>query len=302
MENIELKSAIDKKGNILENTDSSSVKSVYPIKKVLWAGSSKYCNELIIAESEQYGKMLFTDGEIQSTSYDEKIYHEFLVHPTINIYCNLQNKIDLNVLVLGGGEGSTIRELLKYPKSIIKKIIWIDIDKDLVNLCKTHLKYCKENIYEDNRVELKYQDANIFLENNKISGNKFEIIICDLPDPWINKEEGLYTSKFWDNILMNSYKDSIIVSHLGPISPGKENFKLSYEIINQLKLNKENYKLGKVFIPSYMSEWLYLFFSPNSNIKNKCLNFNLPINTEIIDKENLNSFFYFPNYYDNPIN
>jgi len=298
MENKIWGKCIEDKGYILEDSKSSIVQSIYPIKRVLWSGSSEYCDNLLICESDNYNKMLFTDGELQSCEFDERIYHEYLVHPIVNIYCSLYSKRDLRVLVLGGGEGSTIRELLKYPIEIIKEIVWIDIDKDLLRLCRDYLKYCDDCIYDNSRVILRIEDANKFLDENKNIGVKFDILICDLPDPYINSEKGLYSFKFWNDIKLNMNKNGLIVSHLGPLNGDQSNFKLCDNLINQLQLKKENYKLGKVFIPSFISEWLYLFFSVDDNIKDVCLDLNiLPNNLEIIDDSSLLNFFYFPNYY-----
>jgi spermidine synthase len=281
---------------IFEEANSSNVKSMYPIKSVLWNGNTAFTNNLIIANSEEFGRMLFTDGELQSSSEDEKIYHEYLIHPSLSIYYGLYNNHNLNILILGGGEGATTRELLKYSKNIINKIIWIDIDKDLVSLSRLYLKYCDEYVYNDSRVFISYEDANNFLTCSK---EKFDIIICDLPDPSLNDKEGLYSIKFWNDLKKLTKSEHIITTHLGPISPGKKHFELCKSVLKKLNLNKVNYKLGKVFIPSFMSEWLYLYFSFNRSLKDIKLNsIILPDNLSIIDKKNINNFFYFPKYYE----
>ena len=304
MENIELKLKIENDKYILEEATSSNIGSIYPITSLLWCGDTLFCKNVIIANSNNFGKMLFTDGELQSTSNDEKIYHEYLIHPSLCIYYSLYDKYSLNILVLGGGEGATTRELLKYPKEIINKIIWIDIDKNLIDLSRLYLKYCEEDVYKNDRVFLSCEDANDFLKDSK---DKFDIIICDLPDPCIinnninennEDEDGLYSKTFWNNLKKLTKEEHIIVTHLGPISPGEKNFELCKSVLNQINLNKINYKFGKVFISSFMSEWLYLYFSFNKSLENIKLNTNnLPSKLSVIDKENINYFFYFPKYY-----
>lgn len=296
MEDIDLRSKIENDKYILEDAQSSSVRSIYPITELLWCGHSNFCDKLLIAKSDEFDRMLFTDGELQSTSFDERIYHEFLVHPCVSIYGSLYDTINLTILILGGGEGSTTRELLKYPKEIVNKIVWIDIDKDLLNLSRVHLKYCDESIYNDDRVFLSYEDANIYLSN---SIEKFDIIICDLPDPWLNNDDGLYSDKFWNDLRRVSNDNHVIVSHVGPITPGKQNFELCSNLIKRLDLNICNLKLGKVFIPSFMSEWLYLYFSFEKSIRDVELDFSmLPNNLSVVDSCNLPNFFYFPKYYE----
>lgn len=295
MEDSDLRLKIENDKYILEDAQSSSVRSIYPIRDLLWCGNSYFCDKLLIAKSDEYDRMLFTDGELQSTSFDERIYHEHLVHPCLSIYYSLYENDNLNILILGGGEGSTTRELLRYPKNLVNKIVWIDIDKDLVNLCRNHLKYCDENVYNDDRVLLSYEDANNYLNSTL---DKFDIVICDLPDPWINIGDGLYSNQFWNDVRKVSNDNHVIVSHLGPINPGKKHFQLCNDLLFQLKLDINNYKLGKIFIPSFMSEWLYIYFSFNKSMLNIKLNLDqLPINLSIIDKENIDKFFYFSKYY-----
>lgn len=296
MEDIKLKSMIEKDKYVYEESISSNTKSIYPISSLLWCGHTEFCNNVIIANSDEFGRILFTDGELQSTSNDEKIYHEYLIHPSLCIYYSLYNNTKLNVLILGGGEGATTRELLKYSKNSIKKIVWVDIDKDLVRLSRSHLKYCDEKVYDDERVCLHYEDCNHFFKHSQ---DKFDIIICDLPDPDINDHDGLYSVTFWNDLKNITKTEHIITSHLGPISPGKQNFELCHTILKKINVDMFNYKLGKVFIPSFMSEWLYLYFSFNTCFKNLKLNTDyLPNNVSIIDKENIDHFFYFPKYYE----
>ena len=287
---------IENENYVLENAKSSSVKSMYPIQSILWKGTTKFTNHLIIADSTEFGRILFTEGELQSCSMDEKIYHEYLIHPSLSIYYSLYNNHNLNILILGGVEGATTRELLKYSKHI-NKIVWIDIDKELVQLSRLYLNYCDETVYNDPRVFIYYEDANMFLSNCK---EKFDIIICDLPDPYLKEENNeLYSNTFWSNLKKITKKEHIITTHLGPIYPGKKHFNLCKHMLKLLNLNTTHYKLGKVCIPSFMSEWLYLYFSFNTSLKDINIQFNyLPNNLSIVDEENMKRFFYFPNYYE----
>ena len=85
----------------LEEAHSACVTSNYPIAAVSWAGKTAYCSELVIATNEEYGNMLITDKELQSTQVDEAIYHEHLVHPAILAYRTLYGEKPLRILVLG---------------------------------------------------------------------------------------------------------------------------------------------------------------------------------------------------------
>jgi spermidine synthase len=98
--------------------------------------------------------MLFLDKELQSASYDENIYHETLVHPALNCLTHIQNK---RVLVIGGAEGATVREVLKWGDSI-SRVDWVDIDAKLVEVCKRHLQYADAELYNHELVSFYAQD------------------------------------------------------------------------------------------------------------------------------------------------
>ena len=88
-----------------------------------------------IIDTEKFGKMLVLDGDTQSAQHDEYIYHEALVHPALSLHRNPRH-----VLVIGGGEGATIREVLRHPT--VERVIMIDIDGELVEQCKLLLPEC----------------------------------------------------------------------------------------------------------------------------------------------------------------
>jgi spermidine synthase len=99
--NPELEQSIRDAKFYLEEAQSACVTSNYPIDSVAWAGRTTYCSELVIAKNEEYGNMLITDKELQSTQVDEVIYHEHLVHPSILAYRTLYGDKPLRILVLG---------------------------------------------------------------------------------------------------------------------------------------------------------------------------------------------------------
>ena len=89
--------------------------------------------EVKIIEGSCFGKSLILDGKTQSTELDEYIYHESLVHPAM-----IYHEIPKNILIVGGGEGATLRETLKHNS--VESVIMVDIDQELINLCKKLLK------------------------------------------------------------------------------------------------------------------------------------------------------------------
>ncbi len=142
-----------------------------------------------IMETASYGKCLILDGRIQSSQADEFIYHEALVHPGLLAVDGAPR----TALVIGGGEGATLREILRYPS--ITKAVMVDIDGEVVELCKRLLPEMHQGAFEDARTELRHEDARAYLEKG---GESFDFISIDLVEPL---EEGpacmLFTKEFY---------------------------------------------------------------------------------------------------------
>jgi len=102
------------------------------IRKIYFIGYSKY-QFVEVVELPVYGKTLILDGKVQSSVTDEWIYHEALVHPVM-----IAHPYPESVLVLGGGEGAVLREVLKHKT--VKKVIMVDIDKEVIKIAKEYLK------------------------------------------------------------------------------------------------------------------------------------------------------------------
>jgi len=141
-----------------------------------------------ILETASYGKCLVLDGRIQSSVTDDFIYHETLVHPAMVLHPRPET-----ALVVGGGEGATLREILRYPS--IRKAVMVDIDQAVVDACRQHLPEMHQNAFADPRTELRHEDARAYLETTR---ERFDVAIIDLTEPL---EEGpaclLFTREFY---------------------------------------------------------------------------------------------------------
>ena len=142
-----------------------------------------------ILQTAAYGKTLVLDGRIQSSQGDEFIYHEALVHPGMLT----TEGPPRSALVIGGGEGATLREILRYPS--ITRAVMVDIDGEVVELCKIHLPEMHRGAFDDPRTEVRLEDARAYLEK---SNDRFDFITVDLVEPL---EEGpacmLFTQEFY---------------------------------------------------------------------------------------------------------
>ncbi|MFN4220523.1 MAG: spermidine synthase, partial [bacterium] len=113
----------------------------HAVKNVIIRTRSKY-QQIDIIESYNTGKILILNSEPQSTQVDEHIYHETLVHPAMIYHPNPKN-----VLIIGGGEGATLREVLKYKS--VEKVIMVDIDEELNKIAREYLKEWHQNSFSD---------------------------------------------------------------------------------------------------------------------------------------------------------
>jgi spermidine synthase len=283
-----------------ETSTSSEVTSKYPLEAVLWAGSTDFCKEVVIAKSAEYGRMLFTDGELQSTEGDEAIYHEHLVHPAITTYKTLYGDKPVRVCVLGAGEGATCRELLRWPVSTVKEVVWNDIDQNLVALCRDYLGYCSDKIneifYPNQRVIYLNLDANKLLKDETLP--LFDIVICDLPDPELDAAAGLYSPVFWKDMFTRMSPNSVVITHCGPIAPvSVDGLALALSVRDAMVVaGFAEPRLGKVAIPSFQSEWGFLVATKAEAVPDLAADL-LPEGCRILDTEAAAAFFRIPAYY-----
>lgn len=157
-----------------------------------------YRDKVILSEHTQYQHIVMTkhkddlrlyiDGNIQFCSLDEYRYHEALVHIPMS---NAKNKG--KVLVLGGGDGLAVRELLKYEDT---EITLVDLDAEMIRICSENknITELNENSLSSDRVTIIYEDAYRFLEETE---EKFDVILVDLPDPNNETLNKLYTNVFY---------------------------------------------------------------------------------------------------------
>jgi len=173
---------------------------LHRIKEVIYSGQTKF-QSIAIIDNDSFGKCLVLDGKIQSSEVDEFIYHEALVHPAMVTHPNPEK-----VFIAGGGEGATLREVLAH--NTVKKAVMVDIDEEVVNICRHFLPSWHQNSFDDQRAELHFADARAYLEKNDA---KFDVIIIDLPDPL---EKGparlLYTREFYELVKQRLQPDGII--------------------------------------------------------------------------------------------
>jgi len=159
--------------------------------------------DLIIFQNPIFGRTLALDGVIQTTEADEAIYHEMMCHVPLLAHDNPKS-----VLIIGGGDGGSLREVLKHP---IQNVTLVDIDTFVIELSKKHLPKLSSGAYDDPRVKIVIEDAAKFV---KKCNETFDIIICDSTDP-VGPGAVLFTSEFYGDCHELLNKGGIFVNQNG---------------------------------------------------------------------------------------
>lgn len=225
---------------------TDNLKFSIKIKKHLYSETSKF-QKIDFFDSYEVGRFFTLDGIIMLTEIDEFIYHEMITHVALAVNPKVKK-----VLVIGGGDGGTVRELTKYPN--IEQIDLVEIDEMVVRTCMKFLPQTANKL-SDKRVKIYYEDGVKFVE--KVN-NFYDLIIVDSTDP-IGPGEGLFTLAFYQNCFQALNEEGILINqHESPyFSTQREEVKRVHKKI------KSCFPISKVYqahIPTYESgHWLFGF-------------------------------------------
>ncbi|WP_298442053.1 polyamine aminopropyltransferase [uncultured Ferrimonas sp.] len=191
------------KGERYLETLYNSYGQSFSIDKVLFESQTEH-QHLIIFDNAQFGRVMALDGVIQTTEKDEFIYHEMLTHTPILAHGNAKR-----VLIIGGGDGGILREVLRHQR--IEHVTMVEIDASVVEMCKTYLPNHSAGAFDDPRTNLVICDGREFVRNCQ---DKFDVIISDSTDP-IGPGEALFTSDFYQGCANCLNDDGILVTQNG---------------------------------------------------------------------------------------
>ncbi len=221
----------------------------FALKSTLFMGRTAY-QDVAILDTHEYGKMLVIDGRTQSAEDDEYIYHELLVHPAM-----LLHPTPRRVLIIGGGEGATLREVLRYRS--VERVVMVDIDRELVELCQKLMPEWAQGAFEDNRLELLFADGKEYIEQ---TSETFDVIIIDVCDALeAGPALALYTERFYRQVRAHLAPDGLLVVQAMELS-GLD-FKDHLEVRDTLQRVFPLVRSYSAFIPSFWAEWGFILVS-----------------------------------------
>lgn len=160
--------------------------------------------DLILFENEHFGRVLAIDGVIQLTEKDEAIYSEMMAHVPI-----LSHENPSSVLIVGGGDGCILREVLKHKN--IERVVLVEIDRSVIEISQKYLPDLIQGAFDDPRVEVVIEDASLFV---KRTDELFDIIISDSTDP-VGPAKVLFSEPFFKDCKNRLKEKGIMVNQNG---------------------------------------------------------------------------------------
>jgi len=229
-----------------QHTDN--VRFSIKVDKHLFSGQSEF-QRIDVFQSPEFGTFLTLDGLMMVTEKDEFIYHDMIVHVPMATNPRIRD-----VLVIGAGDGGTVRELTRYES--IKRIDMVEIDKMVVDICRKYLPQTAGKL-DDPRVTLYFEDGLKFVRTKE---NEYDLIIVDSTDPF-GPGEGLFTKEFYGNCYKALKADGILVNQHE--SPYYQSYAQAMQRAH--KRMRELFPICRVYqahIPTYPSgHWLFGFAS-----------------------------------------
>lgn len=156
--------------------------------------------QLAMIETDEFGTMLVLDGMVMTTDKDEFVYHEMVAHPALNTHPNPEQ-----VLVVGGGDGGVVREILKHEK--VKRVVLVDIDGKVIEYSKKYLPNIASGL-DDARVEVHVNDGFMHIHDHK---NEYDVIMVDSTEP-VGPAANLFTRGFYQGIYEALKDDGLFVA------------------------------------------------------------------------------------------
>ncbi len=174
--------------------------------------------DLSIFENPTFGRILAIDGIIQTTEKDNAIYHEMMTHVPLLAHGKAKS-----VLIIGGGDGGALREVLRHPE--VETVTMVEIDRRVMDLCKEFMPGLSNGAFEDAKAHIVIQDAAQYIQETTAT---FDVIICDSCDP-VGPGKVLFSTEFYNHCKDHLNPGGIFVNQNGAPFTQKEELKLTYD-------------------------------------------------------------------------
>jgi len=216
------------------------------VERFIYSGNSPF-QEINILETKEFGKMLVLYGSIMTTEKDEFIYHEMLAHVPMGAHPDPRN-----VLIIGGGDGGTLREVLKHPT--VERATLVEIDRMVVETCRQYLPTIGTS-FDHPKARILFEDGDKFLDTGS---EQFDVILVDASDP-IGPAEVLFQRAFHQKVARCLRPDGIFVTQSESPLYHQKTVQALYRNLSEIF---PTVRLYHAYVPTYPSGmWSFTFCS-----------------------------------------
>jgi len=253
-----------------------NVETRYLVKSVLHEEKTDF-QSLQLVDTYEYGRMLLLDGIVQTTEKDEFVYHEMMVHVPM-----VTHPQPVSVLIIGGGDGGILREVLRY--SSVAKATMVEIDAHVIELCREYLPGINNGAFNDPRTDLVISDGAAYI---KQTAETFDVVIVDSPDP-IGPARVLFSEGFYADIRRIMNPGGIMVRQTGSIYMQADEQREAYELLRKIFVHAAFYVYA---VPTYVGGLFSSIFCSDSIDP---LGINIEDVRERFDPESIETRYYNP--------
>jgi spermidine synthase len=218
------------------------------IKEKLYTGKSKF-QKIEFMDTDSFGRMLVLDGVVQATVRDEFIYHEMIAHVPLCAHPDPRQ-----VLIIGGGDGGVVREVIKHPN--IAKVTLVEIDSKVIELCKKYLPETAQAL-DDPKVEVRCEDGAKFIADKTAV---YDVVIVDSSDP-VGPSTVLFAEEFYRCLSNSLKKDGMLIRQSGSSFLLQEPLKQVYQTIHKVFQYTTLYTAA---IPTYIGGFFTFVYASQS--------------------------------------
>ncbi|PNV77560.1 MAG: spermidine synthase, partial [Thermoproteota archaeon] len=220
------------------------VLSLVEVREVIESFRTRAGQLVEVVDLEFLGRSLFMEKLLMIVFREEHIYHEVLVHPAMLTHPNPRN-----ILIIGGGDGGALREVLKHPS--VERVDLVELDPDIVDLVKRVFPELPAGSFDDRRLNLVFSEGRKFVENSR--DESYDVAIMDLTDPK-GPSVRLYTKEFYSEVSRILRDDGIMVTHSEGIYYTPD---AVLRIFSAVKANFRIARLARTYVPSFRDEWTF---------------------------------------------
>ncbi|MEO6991308.1 MAG: spermidine synthase [Candidatus Baltobacteraceae bacterium] len=226
----------------------------HALEETYFSGRTEF-QDVAVVRSATFGKMLVIDGDTQSSQADERIYHEALVHPAL---AAVSDRSD--VLILGGGEGATLREALRSPE--VRRCTMVDIDGAVIDLSKRYLPEWSDGAFDDARARVIVGDALAFLRDDR---DRYGAIVSDLTEPLEDSPSNpLFCDAVFRDIRARLLDGGVYV--LQASTAGFHNMALHAKMARSLRRYYRYVRSFYTHVPAFDNDWAFLACSDTVDV------------------------------------